>query len=132
MPTSTRRRVLSDGDHVDTNSPPLTRARAAAATAGTPPAQREEADDRAATLPRDADDAWAGIEPTVQSRNIDSETDDDSDAAVAAAGAADAGAAAADALASRRRTEAHLRDLEESQSVFAVAPCRCRLGSRGE
>ena len=62
MPTSTRRRVLSDGDHVDTNSPPLTRARAAAAaTAGTPPAPREEADDRAATLPRDADDAWAGI-----------------------------------------------------------------------
>ena len=43
MPTSTRRRALSDGDHVDTNSPPLTRARAAAAaTAGTPPAPREE------------------------------------------------------------------------------------------
>ena len=82
MPTSTRRRVLSDGDHVDTNSPPLTRARAAAAaTAGTPPAPREEADDRAATLPRDADDARAGIEPSVR---LDSETDDDLDAAVAA------------------------------------------------
>ena len=115
MPTSTRRRVLSDGDHVDTNSPPLTRARAAAAaTAGTPPAPREEADDRAATLPRDADDARAGIEPSVR---LDSETDDDLDAAVAAAAAADAGAAAADALASRRRTEAHLRDLEESQQA---------------
>ena len=91
MPTSTRRRVLSDGDHVDTNSPPLTRARAAAAvTAGTPPAPREEADDRAATLPRDADDARAGIEPSVR---LDSETDDDLDAAVAAAAAADAAAA---------------------------------------
>ena len=84
MPTSTRRRVLSDGDHVDTNSPPLTRARAAAAvTAGTPPAPREEADDRAATLPRDADDARAGIEPTAQPRDIDSETGGGSNAAVA-------------------------------------------------
>ena len=77
MPTSTRRRVLSDGDHVDTNSPPLTRARAAAVTAGTPPAPREEADDRAATPPRDADDARAGIEPTAQSLNIDSNVEED-------------------------------------------------------
>ena len=109
MPNSTRRRI---GNRAA--SPAMmhenTRSRSAAASGGTPSLAREEADDQAAALIRQADGDTTGAELTDPPRNFDSESDHGSDSSDSPNDNADA-----DAAASRRRTEQRLAELGESQ-----------------
>ena len=110
MPNSTRRRI---GNRAA--SPAMmhenTRSRTATASGGTPSLAREEADDEAAALIRQADGDTTGAALTSSPpRNLDSESDDGSDSSDSPNDDA-----AADAVASRRRTAQRLDELEESQ-----------------
>lgn len=110
MPNSTRRRIGTRAA-----SPAMmhenTRSRTATASGGTPSLAREEADDEAAALIRQADGDTTGAALTSSPpRNPDSESDDGSDSSDSPNDDA-----AADAVASRRRTAQRLDELEESQ-----------------
>ena len=105
-------------------SPALTRSRAAAL--GTePPPPTEEADDQAAIIinPPEA----GGGAATADSDGSLSTDGADSDAG----SAIDADAAAADAAASRRRTEARLQQLEESQPALSPGHAASQFAARG-
>ena len=106
-------------------SPALTRSRAAAL--GTvPPPPTEEADDQAAIIinPPEA----GGGAATADSDGSLSTDGADSDAG----SAIDADAAAADAAASRRRTEARLQQLEESQPALSPGHAASKITHSGD
>ena len=110
MPNSTRRRVGHRAAS-PANMHENTRSRTATASGGTPSLAREEADDEAAALIRQADGDTTGAALTSSPpRNLDSESDDGSDSSDSPNDDA-----AADAVASRRRTAQRLDELEESQ-----------------
>ena len=112
MPNSTRRRVGHRAAS-PANMHENTRSRTATASGGTPSLAREEADDEAAALIRQADGDTTGAALTSSPpRNPDSESDDGSDSSDSPNDDA-----AADALASRRRTAQRLEELEESQPM---------------
>ena len=99
MPNSTRRRVGHRAAS-PANMHENTRSRTATASGGTPSLAREEADDEAAALIRQADGDTTGAALTSSPpRNPDSESDDGSDSSDSPNDNADA-----DAVASRRRT----------------------------